>query len=75
MVNHLALKEFGVACVRNSKFLELMSWKHIHPGDCIGDLGGAMANVLMALSALDKNKTKLIYGSSDYEFRGAVCVS
>lgn len=67
-------KEFGVACTRNSGFMA-ENLEHCHPADCFGDLGGAMSVVLIALSALSTKQSKIVYGSSDHEFRGAVCLT
>ena len=69
----MGAKEFGVACMRNSDYLA-EELEHIHPADCFGDLGGAMSIVLTALSISISGRAKIIYGASDYEFRGAVCI-
>jgi 3-oxoacyl-[acyl-carrier-protein] synthase I len=69
-------KEFGVASIRNEKYLK-ESYSHKHPADCLGDLGAATSPVLIGLAAMDLlfNKLQtnaLLYSSSDFGLRGAV---
>lgn len=74
------VKELGVATIRNSQRLG-SDHEVIHPADCYGDLGAATGAVLTTLAALDiaeENVTSsnyLVYCSSDFEKRSAVCLS
>lgn len=69
-----AAKEYGVSVLRNSDSIN-EDIKHIHPADCYGDTGGASGALLIALcTVMQSNSCSLCYGSSDDEFRGAVCI-
>lgn len=75
--NHWA-KEHGVAYIRNKEYFH-DPVKVEHPADCFGDLGAAMAPVLIGLAAEDlfknpKAQAHLVYSSSDGPARGAVVV-
>lgn len=71
-------KEFGVAMLRNKKFIHDDCVTY-HPADCFGDIGAAAGTVLTGLASLDIESkcncgSYLVYSSSDSEFRGAVRV-
>jgi len=71
-------KEWGVPYTRyNGRFIE--DFQIEHPVDCFGDLGAALAPVLIGLAAIASSKNDagasfLIWCSSDSEGRGAVTV-
>lgn len=65
-------KELGIALTRNHT--KSASFKHIHPADCMGDVGAATVPLLMGIAALKQKEISLIAASSDGPFRGAVCV-
>ncbi|HRH76449.1 MAG TPA: hypothetical protein PK129_03795 [Cellvibrionaceae bacterium] len=65
-------KELGIALMRNHT--NAASFKHIHPADCMGDVGAATVPLLMGIAALKQKEISLIASSSDGPFRGAVCV-
>ncbi|HWV14056.1 MAG TPA: hypothetical protein VN030_01405 [Cellvibrio sp.] len=66
-------KEFGVAHIRNQKRLGAQLPVH-HPAEYFGDLGAAMAPMLLSLVAHNETQPSLIYCSADGPERGAVCV-
>lgn len=73
------IKEFGVANVRNSAFLN-PECEHIHPADCIGDVGAAAGAILISLALSEyeqgrRSSPVLIYGASDFSNRAAICLS
>ncbi len=68
-----AAKEYGVAITRNSSAFSI-DCKHLHPGDCFGDLGAAASVALLALSTELSITPVLCFSSSDDEFRGAACI-
>jgi 3-oxoacyl-[acyl-carrier-protein] synthase-1 len=76
---NFGVKEWGVAFLRNkAAFAE--PFEMLHPADCCGDLGAAFAPVLIGLAAIGMHKQYLstpclVWCSSEYEQRGAVCVS
>lgn len=71
-------KEYGVACLRNSKRLH-EDFDVEHPADCYGDIGVASGPVLIALAADHLQRqpgaaASLVYSSSDNAGRAAVVV-
>jgi 3-oxoacyl-[acyl-carrier-protein] synthase-1 len=69
-------KEYGVACLRNSKNLH-EDFAVEHPADCYGDIGVATGPVLISLAADHLQRAPgsnacLIYTSSDTASRSAV---
>ncbi|MBN4080459.1 hypothetical protein JYT31_02230 [Beggiatoa alba] len=75
---HYWAKEYGVAVIRNKKFLK-EDFKVEHPADCFGDLGVASGSVLIGLAADHLLKqpdlaTHLVTSSSDGAWRAAVRV-
>jgi len=76
---NFGVKEWGVGFLRNkTAFAE--PFEILHPADCCGDLGAAFAPVLIGLAAIGMQKQYmstpcLVWCSSEYEQRGAVCVS
>ncbi len=76
---HFGAKEYGVASIRSQKAFTEDCYLH-HPADCMGDAGGAVGAVLIALAADDllkegEEKTSLVYCSSDQAYRAAICVN
>jgi 3-oxoacyl-[acyl-carrier-protein] synthase-1 len=75
---HFGAKEWGAAYLRNrERFAE--EFDVIHPADCFGDAGAAMAPLLIGLGAEGLRKgyrreTCLVWCSSDRGDRGAVLV-
>jgi 3-oxoacyl-[acyl-carrier-protein] synthase I len=72
-------KEFGVACTRSNRFLST-EYEHIHPADCVGDMGAASGALLIILALNNYEKGKrlspsIISCSSDLSNRAAVCLS
>lgn len=72
-------KELGVAVLR-SKLAFQEDFLHEHPADCLGDIGAATGAVLIALAhqslVKDKRLTqKLVYCSSDFSNRAAICLA
>jgi len=75
----LSIKEFGVASIRNSSSLNPDN-EHIHPVDCVGDVGAASGALLISIALNDYKKNKLhnpvlISCSSDLANRSAICLS
>jgi 3-oxoacyl-[acyl-carrier-protein] synthase-1 len=71
-------KEYGVACLRNSKHLH-EDYNLEHPADCYGDIGVASGPVLISLAADHLHREPgsdacLVYSSSDTASRAAVVV-
>ena len=71
-------KEYGVACLRNSKRLH-EDFTVEHPADCYGDIGVATGPVLISLAAdylhrASRSNACLVYSSSDTASRAAVVV-
>lgn len=71
-------KEFGVACMRNSKRLH-EDFDVEHPADCYGDIGVASGPIMISLAATHLQKQPrshacLVYSSSDTASRAAVVV-
>ncbi len=75
---HFWAKEYGVAITRNHGAM-VEELRIEHPCDCFGDLGAALAPVMIGL-AIDGYQKKyikgstLVYCSSDTEHRTAVCL-
>ena len=72
-------KEWGVALMRNqSAFDEAFQLEH--PAEYFGDTGAAVGPIMMGLAAMGLSKTyltgpALVWCSSEFEQRGAVCVT
>ena len=72
-------KEYGVSVIRNmSRFSG--GFTHIHPADCLGDMGAAMGGTLVSLAMkMNRNLSgpsqSLVYCSSDLVPRAAVCIT
>lgn len=75
----MCAKEWGVSMIRSKpRFTD--SPAIIHPADSLGDVGAAMAPLLMGYAAtlLTLNKIKgpcLLWSSSDFADRGAACMT
>lgn len=72
-------KEYGVSIIRNMPRFS-NSFTHIHPADCLGDMGAAMGGTLVSLAmkmnaSLSGPTQSLVYCSSDLASRAAVCVT
>jgi 3-oxoacyl-[acyl-carrier-protein] synthase-1 len=72
-------KEWGVAAIRNAEALH-GDFRLEHPADCFGDLGAAMAPVLVGLAALGLRKgytpgPSLVWCASEGALRAASLVS
>jgi 3-oxoacyl-[acyl-carrier-protein] synthase I len=65
-------KEIGLALIRNN--LSQSITKHLHPGDCFGDLGAVTSPLLMALAAKYSASPSLVVSLSDFSARSAVVV-
>ena len=75
----LSIKEFGVASIRNSSSFNA-DIEHIHPVDCVGDVGAASGALLISIALIDYRQKKiqnpvLISCSSDLANRSAICLS
>ncbi len=75
---HYWAKEYGVAITRSKRYFR-DDFDVEHPADCYGDLGAATTSVLIGLAAeallrREDGGTALVYGSSDYESRAALCL-
>lgn len=68
-----ASKEYGVALMRTQASFS-PDFEIEHPVDCFGDLGAALAPVLLGLASMSCG-VNLVYCSSDLAPRGAVCVA
>ncbi|SMF27158.1 3-oxoacyl-[acyl-carrier-protein] synthase-1 [Alteromonadaceae bacterium Bs31] len=66
-------KEHVVAMIRSSQYFNELT-EHIRPIEFFGDVGAALASILVVLAAFHK-ETSLIYCASDMGLRGAVCVN
>lgn len=76
---HFAVKEFGVAAIRNSQHLE-PELAMQHPIENFGDVGAALAPIMIGLASIGLNKgyykgPGLVYCSSEKEHRAACCIS
>lgn len=74
----LGAKEWGVAVIRNHAGFDDDPML-VHPADCFGDVGAAIAPVLIGLAAIGLWEgylpgPALVWCASDAELRGAVCV-
>ncbi len=76
---NICAKEWGVSVIRSkSRFADSLSI--IHPADSLGDVGAAMAPLLMgyAATSLILNQIKgpcLLWASSEFADRGAACIA
>ncbi len=68
-------KEWTVAYTRHQEHFE-PGFRFLHPADCLGDTGAAMAPIMMALAAISmdqryRRSPSLIWCSSELDLRGA----
>jgi len=73
----LGAKEWGVAQIRNKRFLA-EDLHVVHPAECTGEAGAAMGPLLVALAAMSAAKRPglaLVWCSSDEAERAALCVA
>jgi 3-oxoacyl-[acyl-carrier-protein] synthase-1 len=67
-------KELGVATTRSHGALA-DNYAVVHPADCFGDLGAGFGAVALGMLVCQSAGSYLVYGSSDYAHRGAICAT
>lgn len=76
--DEIMAKEWGVAVIRNQQSFN-EDFNVMHPADCVGDLGAAAGALQLGLASIGISKGYikspcLVWSSSEYESRSAVCV-